>query len=252
MDPQQKAVADEFDSYESNYSDTVDQALAFSGLKADFFTRVKSDYLTDLLSDHFDNPKAIRVLDVGCGVGSYHGRLVGEVGELHGVDVSPMCVKKAAQQHSGVKYKTYNGDSLPYDDASFDAVFTICVMHHVPVPGWDAFVQNMHRVLRPGGLAVVFEHNPNNPLTMRVVNNCPFDADAVLLKAGKTSQLFEGAGFEKVGSRYIISIPPANALLRSIDGLFSWMRLGAQYYVTAQKPASARPSVSQSPACSTV
>ena len=61
---------------------------------------------------------------------------------------------------------------------------------------------------------MVFEHNPKNPLTMRVVNRCPFDRDAVLLKSAETVRLFEQAGFEAVERRYILTIPAANRWLR--------------------------------------
>ncbi len=81
----------------------------------------------------------------------------------------------------------------------------------------------------------MFEHNPVNPLAVHVVNNCPFDADAVLLRAPKTKALLSGAGFEDVVARSIITIPPFNAFFRGIDRLFSRLPLGAQYYVAAKK-----------------
>ena len=41
----------------------------------------------------------------------------------------------------------------------------------------------LKRVLRAGGACVIFEHNPLNPLTVQAVNTCPFDENAVLIKA---------------------------------------------------------------------
>ena len=82
---------------------------------------------------------------------------------------------------------------------------------------------------------MIFEHNPINPLTMRVVNNCPFDEDAVLLKSKKSMSLLSSADFNQVKRRYILTIPAFNKLFRAIDRLFSWMGLGTQYYVTGTK-----------------
>lgn len=73
---------------------------------------------------------------------------------------------------------------------------------------------------------------------MRVVNNCPFDADAVLLKSGTAEKLFYESGFETPKSRFILSVPPPNKALRSIDRLFSKLPFGAQYYTIARKPQS--------------
>lgn len=236
MDPQQKAIAEEFDGYQNTYEDAVNASLSFSGLKVDFFTHVKADYLMDILSTSLGDPSGLNVLDIGCGVGVYHKLLAPQVGRLTGVDVSSACVEKARSACPGVFYDVYDGARLPYEDGAFDAAFTICVMHHVPTANWERFAAEMFRVVRPGGLGVVFEHNPRNPLTMRVVNNCPFDEDAVLLKSEKTRALLAGAGFAPVKSRHILTIPAAGRLLRTIDGAFSPIGMGAQYYVSGRKP----------------
>lgn len=237
MDPQQRSVAEEFDAYKTSYRDTVNASLSFTGLDVDFFTRVKADYLRDLLAAHFPDPGGIDLLDVGCGVGNYHRLLQPHVGTLTGVDVSSECVLQAASENPGIRYDSYDGARLPYGDASFDAAFTICVMHHVPPGNWPGFVAEVLRVLRPGGLFAVFEHNPLNPLTMRVVNRCPFDRDAVLLRSGQTSELLKGAGFADVAARFILTVPAANALLRRLDLVLGRLPFGAQYFVTGTKPA---------------
>lgn len=235
MDPQQKAVADEFDKYDRTYTSAVNDAIGLPGLKADFFTRVKANYLVELLTDVFGSAQGVGLLDVGCGVGNYHPLLKNRVRTLAGVDVSAACVERAASANPEVAYSSYDGTRLPYPDASFDAAVTICVMHHVPTAHWSRFAAEMARVVRPGGLVVVFEHNPRNPLTMRVVNRCPFDRDAVLLRAEQTMALLTGAGLQAVAASSILTIPAGNAMLRGIDRMFSWLPLGAQYYATGRK-----------------
>jgi SAM-dependent methyltransferase len=147
--------------------------------------------------------------------------------------VSGESIEVARRRGLPVSYDIYDGATLPYSDEWFDVVFAICVLHHVPPARWSAFASEMRRVLKPGGLALIFEHNPRNPLTMRVVNSCPFDADAVLLRSETTEALLSAANFKQVQSRYILSIPAANTWLRRVDSLFSGFRFGAQYYVTA-------------------
>ncbi len=226
----------EFDRYESNYTELVDDAVSFSGMDAGFFTRVKADYIKDFCDAHGDNHKALSALDVGCGVGNIHGFLDGFFASLTGVDVASRCVERAAKTHPQNQYLAYDGKTLPFADNHFDVVYTICVMHHVPPEQWQDFSNEMFRVLRPGGLCMVFEHNPWNPLTRHIVNTCPFDEDAVLLKTKETTKLLSGAGFNNVRSVGILSIPPTNRLLRRVDRLVSLIGLGAQYCTKAVKP----------------
>jgi len=233
MDTQQNQTAKTFDAYKDNYSHAVDNAIAFSGLSTDFFTRVKADYIREIASAHFSSTGNVEVLDVGCGVGNYHGLLTPHFSKLSGIDVSPACIETARKRNLSVVYKIYDGKTLPYDSGSFGLVYTICVLHHVPPQNWENFAKEMRRVLKPGGLALVFEHNPRNPLTMRAVNNCPFDEDAVLLRSEETERLLRQAGFQDVRSKFILSVPAANRFLRRVDGLFSAMPFGAQYYVRA-------------------
>jgi SAM-dependent methyltransferase len=233
MDPQQAQTAKTFDSYKDTYSDAVDAAVSFTGLSADFFTRVKADYISDIVNAHFDNKTTLSALDVGCGVGNYHSLLTPKFETLSGVDVSNDCVETARRRNASVDYKVYDGGTLPYEDASFDVAFTICVIHHVPPSQWNNFASEMRRVLKPGGLALIFEHNPRNPLTMRAVNTCPFDEDAVLLRSEKAESLLRTAGFSSIASHFILTVPPANAFLRRVDRLFAGIPFGGQYYVTA-------------------
>jgi SAM-dependent methyltransferase len=235
MDPQQKQTADTFDTYKHTYSSTVNDAIAFTGFTVDFFTKVKADYIVDIAARQFLGRKDISVLDIGCGVGNYHKLLSPSFARLAGVDVSSECIATARSRNVDVEYKSYDGLTLPYGSGSFDLAFTICVMHHVPPSQWQNFAAEMHRVVRPGGLALVFEHNPLNPLTMRAVNNCPFDDDAVLLRSGRTRKLLQDAGFSGVKTRFILSVPAKNKLLRSFDRLFSWAPFGAQYYVSGER-----------------
>ena len=108
------------------------------------------------------------------------------------------------------------GCICPILRAIFDVAFAICVFHHVPVSNRESLVGEIHRVLRPGGLFVIFEHNTLNPLTMYVVNRCRFDENAILLRRNETEALLENAGFRDVTTRYILAIPALGLMRRII------------------------------------
>jgi SAM-dependent methyltransferase len=219
----------QFDAYAKTYADEVNRSIAFMGLKVDFATRVKAGYVLDLLARHFGDVSKVRLLDIGCGTGGSHPLIAGKLASLCATDVSAGSVAEAAAANVGVDYRAYDGVRLPYDDDQFDAAMTICVMHHVPPPQWPGFAAEMKRIVRPGGLALVFEHNPLNPLTRRAVSNCEFDADAVLLGQRRTRGLLEGAGFANVNSRAILSVPSVGPKSRAVDFVLGRLSLGAQY-----------------------
>jgi len=236
MDEQQKKVAKEFDEYHRSYSDKVNDSVSFTGLDVDYFTAVKAAYILDNVNEILGSQEQISCLDIGCGVGNFHRLLFSKIGSLTGIDVSEQCINTARMNNPGVDYDVYDGVKLPYQDNSFDLVFAVCVLHHVPTHAWSSFVCEMSRVLKSGGVAMIFEHNPLNPLTKYVVNNCPFDENAVLLRGSKTVSLFQEAGFKMIDLRYVLSVPAKTSFSRRIDRLFSKLPFGAQYYVSSVKP----------------
>lgn len=70
-------------------------------------------------------PPAARVLDIGSGDGQIGARLAAQRGELQveGVDV-------VARPNAMIPTAHYDGYTLPFEDASFDAVLLIDVLHH--------------------------------------------------------------------------------------------------------------------------
>jgi ubiquinone/menaquinone biosynthesis C-methylase UbiE len=219
-----------FDSYSERYDEAVNDAIAFSKLKVELFVRVKAAYMQDILASHFSDPSSIELLDVGCGIGSYHPYWIDSVGSLRGVDLSLKCIERASKRNPRVGYETYDGDRLPFVDHSFDAVVTICVMHHIDPPKRPRFAAELRRVTKPGGITVVFEHNPSNFLTRRVVSSCIFDKGVSLLPHQETENLMRQACFDVGRSRFILLVPAFTKLLRRVDSLFSWLPLGAQYF----------------------
>lgn len=231
----------EFDQHKDTYRSDIDKAVAFSGQSHDFFTRVKAEYLIDILRSLDRKPVAppLEVLDVGCGHGHIHPYLIQSPLriKLSAIDVAATVVEEARQTNPAVDYRSYEGARLPYGDSTFDAAYTIAVMHHVPPQQWPAFLKEMRRVVRPGGLIVIFEHNPINPLTQWIVRTCPIDDNAVLLSSRLLSRLVSQSQFSDIESRYILFTPLDGARYRAFDKIIGWLPLGAQYYVSARVPS---------------
>ncbi len=228
------ATAD-FDAYADTYLSAVEGSIAFSNVELDFFSRRKALAILDLARRRLGDPRDLRMLDVGCGVGITDRFLVSGVGALAGVDTSAEAVSRAARAHPSVDYRAYDGDRIPFEDSSMDLAFAICVFHHV-APGDRAHLAaEMRRVLRPGGLAVVFEHNPLNPLTRLAVSRCEFDEDAILLTRGESTRMLESAGMRALERRYVIFFTFDRPRAARLESALGWLPAGAQHYVAAAR-----------------
>ena len=82
---------------------------------------------------------------------------------------------------------------IPFDNGQFDFV-TAGVYHHVPVAERARLTNEVKRVLKPGGIFCIVEHNPYNPATRMIVSRTPIDANAILLPRRETRSLLAGAG----------------------------------------------------------
>jgi SAM-dependent methyltransferase len=175
------------------------------------------------------------VLDVGCGVGTTDAHLTGRFASVHGVDISAASIGQAAAANPAVGYEVYDGARLPFDDASLDVAFAACVLHHVEPEERLAFTREMHRVVRPGGVVMVFEHNPVNPVTRYAVSRCELDTGCALLRPAEVLGLFASAGLQTVERSYISFFPTRRPSLLRLERALRWMPAGAQYLVGARR-----------------
>jgi ubiquinone/menaquinone biosynthesis C-methylase UbiE len=100
-----------------------------------------------------------RALDFGCGLGRVTRPLAGHFGECVGVDISEGMVQQARRLNADVPGASFvvnaAGDLRRFDDQSFDLVYSVIVLQHVPDrDAIESYIAEFCRVLRPGGLAI--------------------------------------------------------------------------------------------------
>ncbi len=116
------------------------------------FGRLRSALLhqSELRSEH-------RVLDVGCGTGTFAVlvKRVNPAVEVVGLDPDPRALararRKAARANVSVRFDQGSADALPYPDAAFDRVFSSMMFHHLGREQKEPALREIRRVLKPGG-----------------------------------------------------------------------------------------------------
>jgi SAM-dependent methyltransferase len=102
------------------------------------------------------------ILDFGCGCGRVlrHFRTLAEGRQLHGTDIDPEAVAWCREHLGSFAAFEVSGDAppLPYPAARFDLVFAISVFSHLPEDRQRAWLAELQRVLRPGGLLIASVH----------------------------------------------------------------------------------------------
>jgi ubiquinone/menaquinone biosynthesis C-methylase UbiE len=222
-------VTCDFDAYAESYEVELKRAVSFARQDPTVFTEVKAHALIDAAERRVGNLAGASALDVGCGIGNIHRSLAPRFSKLHAVDVSSGSLDVARSGNPDVAYQVYDGRRLPFDSNAFDLAFAICVLHHVPPRQWRSFTAEMARVVRPGGLVAIIEHNRLNPLTRLVTWRCAFDEDIVLVGRRRLENLMRQVGLCNTTSRYILFSPWRSKAVQRVEERFARLPLGAQY-----------------------
>jgi SAM-dependent methyltransferase len=230
----------EFDRYAAAYPALIDDPIRrLFAADGRFYHRRKWAILSEWVTRLGMDLGLATWLDVGCGQGDLLRIGRPFVGRSLGCDPS-----RAMLGSAGGAEVIHQADptALPYDNASVDLVTAVCVYHHVEPELRPALTAEVGRVLKPGGLFAVVEHNRWNPLTQWIVHRLPVDADARLLSAQATRRHLARAGFEVAGTRYFLLVPPRLHRWAGWveDALASWP-IGGQYAVLSRRAGPGSP-----------
>jgi SAM-dependent methyltransferase len=98
------------------------------------------------------------VLEVGTGVGRWASSFKSANTRFTGVDVREDLIRTARANFPEGRFDSLSSDlRFPYDDESFDLVFSVTIMHHNPTPAKRDLLSEMWRVTRPGGELLFLE-----------------------------------------------------------------------------------------------
>lgn len=229
----------DFDNFAENYREIhTKNVQGISGVDSSYFGRQKVEIIKKEWGEKKN--KKVRILDLGCGDGinAVHFQQCFAQMEYFGIDISRASIKQARKIESpNVHFEYYDGKKIPYYDGSFDIILVACVLHHVPHEEHEKLLAECKRVMKENGSIYIFEHNPVNPVTRKIVNDCEFDKDAVLVHIGKLIKTMRQAGFCNMKISYIIFFPRKGIFNKmiGIEKMLKWFPLGGQYYVSCKK-----------------
>jgi SAM-dependent methyltransferase len=184
-------------------------------------------------------------LDYGCGHGMAAVVMARTGAAVSAFDLSPGYVAEAEERAAanGVNVALTDADAehLPYADASFDAIWGNAILHHLDLHQAGA---ELHRVLRPGGVAVFCEPWGGNPLLRFARRRLPYpgkhrtedekplvSADLTPLRAHFPNLTVEG--FQLLGMvrrvckwRAVTAVADTcdRVVLRAVPPLWNWCR----------------------------
>ncbi|WP_225726838.1 MULTISPECIES: class I SAM-dependent methyltransferase [unclassified Nocardia] len=97
-----------------------------------------------------------QVLEIGCGTGNLTitAKRSQPAAEITGSDPDPLALARAqrkAKDLTGIRFERAYAQDLPYPDGSFDRVLSALMMHHLDADVKTQAMQEVFRVLRPGG-----------------------------------------------------------------------------------------------------
>jgi ubiquinone/menaquinone biosynthesis C-methylase UbiE len=229
----------EFDKFADEYNALHSASIAAFGEGPEYFAEYK---IKDIAREHggYTRPSGVppRILDFGGGIGGSvpHVHKYFPQAQLTCLDVSQRSLEIAEKRFPSLaEYVHFDGRHIPFPEAHFDIAYAGCVFHHIDHAEHVLLLSELRRVIRPGGGLFVFEHNPYNPLTVRVVNSCSFDENARLIRGAVMKRQLAAAGFAGAKIRYRVFVPHALRLLRPLERALAWLPLGGQYYVMARK-----------------
>lgn len=96
------------------------------------------------------------VLDVACGEGYGSALMARSAAYVTGADISPTAIEHARAQYAGhanLEFREADCAALPFADASFDVVVSFETLEHIEAQ--EAFLDEIRRVLRPGGVVAI-------------------------------------------------------------------------------------------------
>ncbi len=108
--------------------------------------------------------KGKKLLEIGCGLGTDLLQFARGGAEVTGIDLSPVSIdlvkRRFALEDYPVDAQIADAENLPFDENTFDVVYSFGVLHHTP--NTNKAVDEVYRVLKPGGEIIIMLYHKHS------------------------------------------------------------------------------------------
>lgn len=230
-------MSQEFDKFSENYEQVLSEGLNVTGYDSTYFVTAKFKKLLSLNPSLVDAP--INFLDYGCGQGKMCEALrrFFPKANYFGVDVSGEMIRYAQGKYEGLGIFA-EIRSAEWKQRSYDIIFAAGVFHHIPHEKHEDILNELTGLLASNEKIIIWEHNPLNPFTRKIVRDCPLDEDAVLIPYGHMQCLLKNAQLTRPRIIYTTFFPKFLDFLQPMERFLEWLPLGGQYVAIGENPPS--------------
>lgn len=218
----------EFDQYAEQYRNILDNGLHATRETSEYYARLKIEKLAQWLPEAVN--QKLHILDFGCG----DGMMTHYLGEkfknsiVVGVDPSAKSIDVAQKKYGSTSLTFAVSDTkIPFEDHAFDIICTASVLHHISFSEHKHYLDEIFRVLKPGGTFIMFELNPLNPGTQYVFNTNPIDKNARMLTPWYAKKMLSGYGATR--TNFYAFFPGFLRWFRFLDPILIKVPLGGLY-----------------------
>jgi len=218
--------------WNSKSGDTVSAMVAVDGSASEAVTLATGEFTARQVRAALNLGPQDSVFEIGCGVGRIGHEIAGEIAAWHGLDISENMLAVAAERlrgHTNARFHALSASNLGVlADDSCDKGYCVAVFIHMDKEDFVLYLQDVMRVLKPGGLFYFDHWNLKNTVGWRRFMLEVNTASRMDLSGRKDvgrnqfctpeeiSVYAEALGFEMVS--LISDTPWVQAILRKPDG----------------------------------
>ena len=218
-----------FDEYVENYEDLTNKNLRFFNKSRKYF----DSYKIEIASRIYKSPK--NILDFGSGIGlcipfikEYF-----PTAKIYATDTSEKSLNYLSKKHEDIN--TLKTNDLHDYKNYFDLIIIVGVFHHVIKKERLNLMKEIEILLRNKGKIIIFEHNPYNFITKKLVKMCPYDDGVELIKMKELKHIINKSNIRIIDKGFTLFFPSIFFFLRKFEKYLKLLPLGGQYYISGLK-----------------
>ena len=218
-----------FDDYVENYEELTNKNLRFFNKSRNYFDSYKIKIASKI------SKKPNKILDFGCGVGLCIPFIKEHFpnSDIYATDTSDKSLNYLARKHK--KVNTLKTNDLYNYKNYFDLIIIVGVFHHVLKNERLDLMKEIKSLLKEGGKFIIFEHNPSNFITKKLVKMCPYDHGVELIKMKELIKMIYELNLDVFDKGFTLFFPSFLSYFRKFERYLKSLPMGGQYYIAGLK-----------------